>query len=185
MKIYTKKGDDGTTQLFGGSRVPKHYLRVECYGSIDELNAHVGLLLTENLDSQTSHYLKHLQVLLFDMGSHLATDPKKEKPKEYLPAIEDGELSRIEILIDQMQEQLSPLKNFILPAGSRAIAQAHVCRTVCRRVERLVSHLSEEEEVHKNIIPILNRLSDYFFVVARFIAHINNVDEIKWEPRKS
>lgn len=185
MKIYTKKGDDGSTQLFGGSRVPKHHLRVECYGGIDELNAHVGLLLTEPLDKQTRHYLKHLQVLLFDIGSHLATDPDKEKSKQHLPQLEDGEITRIELLIDEMQDQLETLQHFILPGGSAAIAQAHVCRTVCRRVERLVSHLSEHEEVHQNILPILNRLSDYFFVVARWIAFQNDVEEIKWEPRKS
>ena len=185
MKIYTKKGDDGSTQLFGGSRVPKHHLRVECYGGIDELNAHVGLLLAEQLSEQTEHYLQHLQVLLFDIGSHLATDPTKEKSKQYLPELEEGELTRIELLIDAMQKQLAPLQHFIMPAGSRAIAQSHVCRTVCRRTERLVSHLAELEEVHSNILPILNRLSDFFFVVARQIAAENKITEVKWEPRKS
>lgn len=184
MKIYTKKGDKGATQLFGGARVPKHHLRVECYGAIDELNSFVGLLLANSLDEESICYLKHLQILLFDIGSHIATDPNAEKVKDYLPIVEEEELSKIELLIDQMQAELTPLKHFIMPSGSQAIAQAHICRTVCRRVERLVTHLNEIEEVHPLVLPILNRLSDYFFVLARFIAKREQVEEIKWEPRK-
>lgn len=183
FKIYTKKGDDGKTQLFGGSRVPKHHLRVECYGTMDELNSHVGLLLADLPESVDAGYLQHLQVLLFDMGSHLATDPSKEKSKSYLPQIEEEELTRIEQEIDNMQDQLEPLTHFIMPSGSRAVSQAHVCRTVCRRCERLVSDLAEHEELHERILPILNRLSDYFFVQARFIAKAQGVAEVKWMPR--
>lgn len=184
MKIYTKKGDKGTTQLFGGARVPKHHLRVECYGAIDELNSYVGLLLANELDTETVDYLKHLQILLFDMGSHLATDPSAEKAKEYLPKVEDAELTQIETLIDKIQAELPELKHFIMPSGSQAIAHAHLCRTVCRRTERLVTHLNEIEQTHSLILPILNRLSDYFFVLARHIAKAEQVEEIKWEPRK-
>lgn len=184
MKIYTKKGDDGSTQLFGGSRVPKHHLRVECYGSIDELNAHVGLLLAETFYKSSKEYLSHLQVLLFDIGSHLATNPENEKSKGYLPEIEEGELLQIEQRIDHIQENLEPLKHFIMPSGNRAVSQAHVCRTVCRRVERLVSHLADFEEIHPQILPVLNRLSDYFFVLARWIAYQHGIKEVKWEPRK-
>lgn len=185
MKIYTKKGDSGKTSLFGGSRVPKHHIRVSCYGTVDELNSNVGVLLAERIDKMSRSYLNHLQVLLFDIGSHLATDPAKEKSKQYLPQLEEGELTRIEVLIDEMQEQLEPLKHFIMPSGNRPIAQAHVCRTVCRRAERDVSHLAEVEEVHEMILPLLNRLSDYFFVLARWFAFQDGIEEIKWEPRNS
>jgi len=183
MKIYTKKGDDGKTQLFGGSRVPKHHARVECYGTIDELNSHVGLLLSKLPGSSTKEYLKHLQVLLFDVGSHLATNPDNEKAKENLPSLDLEDITRAEKEIDAMQSELDPLQHFILPGGSEAIAQAHICRTVCRRTERLVSLVSEHEHVHDQILPLLNRLSDYFFVLARFIAFQQGVPEIKWKPR--
>ncbi len=183
MKIYTKKGDDGNTQLFGGSRVPKHHLRVECYGTIDELNSHLGLLISKVPSTINIDFLAHIQVLLFDVGSHIATDPTKEKAKSFLPALEKEEIIAIEQQIDQMQSVLPPLQHFIMPGGSEAIAQAHVCRTVCRRVERLVSDLAEHQTVLGEILPLLNRLSDYFFVLARFITKEQGVEEVKWQPR--
>lgn len=183
MKIYTKKGDDGNTQLFGGSRVPKHHLQVECYGTIDELNSHLGLLMAKFSNQNTVSFLEHLQLLLFDVGSHLATDQSKEKAKSFLPKIEESEIHQIENQIDEIETNLEPLQHFILPSGSEAIAQAHICRTVCRRCERLVSDLVEHEEIHKQILPLLNRLSDYFFVLARFIAKEQGIEEIKWKPR--
>jgi len=183
LKIYTKKGDDGKTQLFGGSRVPKHHLRVESYGTIDELNSHLGLLIAKLPSALEVSFLKHLQVLLFDVGSHLATDPAKEKAQSFLPEIEELEVHKIEEQIDAMQAQLEALQHFIMPSGSEAIAQAHVCRTVCRRCERLVSELNEHEALNAQILPLLNRLSDYLFVFARFIANEQGVKEVKWTPR--
>lgn len=183
MKIYTKKGDQGNTQLFGGTQVPKGHIRVNAYGTIDELNSHIGLLLAEPIEQNHTLFLSHVQVLLFDIGSHIATDPSKEQSKQYLPPINQEELVSIENTIDELQSHLEPLTNFILPAGSRAIAQAHVCRTVCRRAERLVACLPDQE-LHSLLLPILNRLSDYFFVLARIIAKNQQIKEIKWQPRK-
>ncbi len=185
MKIYTKKGDDGSTQLFGSSRVPKYDLRVESYGTIDELNAQLGFLLSLTSSATLKQDFTHLQVLLFDIGSHLATDPSNEQAMTHLPKITDDEVQRIEDAIDDMEEELPPLRHFILPSGSSAIAQAHICRTICRRSERRVAELASGYEVHPLIVPILNRLSDYFFVVARFFAHLHGVEEIKWMPREA
>ncbi len=183
MKIYTKKGDDGTTQLFGGSRIPKHNIRVECYGTVDELNSTIGLLMAFCPKTIDLSYLNHIQILLFDIGSHLATDPKSEQSIKHLPKIEEEELSLMEANIDEMQAQLKPLTHFILPSGSQSIAQAHICRTVCRRAERWISLLSQEEEVKPLLLQIINRLSDYLFVFARYCAKQEGIKEQLWQPR--
>ncbi len=185
MKIYTKKGDDGSTQLFGGLRVPKHLVRIDAYGNIDELNSHIGLLLPTLPKDINTAYLNHLQLLLFDIGSHLAADPNNDNIQKQLPSLDKQELLQMELEIDRMQEQLNPLKHFIIPGGSISISQAHICRTVCRRAERSVSFLAEEEKVSPLIQSLLNRLSDYFFVLARWIAEVENIDEIQWKPRTS
>ncbi|MBX2844867.1 MAG: cob(I)yrinic acid a,c-diamide adenosyltransferase [Saprospiraceae bacterium] len=183
MKIYTKTGDAGSTALFGGTRVPKHHLRVETYGCSDELNAHLGLLRDHCTAEDLRTFLHRIQVLVFDMGSHLATDPSKEKAAAYLPAISDNEVQLLEQAIDDMQAQLPALKHFILPGGHVAVSQAHIARTVCRRCERLITALAEHESVNPIILQFFNRLSDYLFVLSRYLGKINGVKEVKWEPR--
>ncbi len=183
MKIYTKTGDNGSTMLFGGTRVSKDHIRVECYGCIDELNSHVGLVGVKCKDDSNKALLEKVQNFLFNIGSHLATDPSKEKAKGQLPELESAEIRLVEKEIDRLTKQLPELKNFILPGGHESVAQCHITRTVCRRCERVVTALSNHEHVHPVILPYLNRLSDYLFTLARFLAKENGVDEIKWRSK--
>jgi cob(I)alamin adenosyltransferase len=182
MKIYTKTGDTGTTALFGGRRISKGDLRIDSYGTVDELNSHIGLLMAEVNQEKLYEELLNIQSRLFTVGSNLASDPDKEM---ITPDIEDSDIEALERSIDEMSASLTPLKNFIMPSGSRAIAQAHVCRTVCRRAERLVVTLSSQSTVDNIVIRYLNRLSDYFFVVARYISHTSEIDSIAWVPKKN
>ncbi|MBK7811904.1 MAG: cob(I)yrinic acid a,c-diamide adenosyltransferase [Saprospiraceae bacterium] len=182
MKIYTKTGDKGQTALFGGKRVYKDDIRVEAYGCLDELNSHVGMLRALMASGFPDEILAMVQNDLFIMGSHIATDPEKKNLK--LPPIREDSIQQLEQGIDQMELTLEPLKNFILPGGSTAIAQAHICRTVCRMTERRVVSLSKEENVEPTIIIYLNRLSDFFFVVSRYIAHQTGVKDILWIPEQ-
>ncbi len=180
MKIYTKTGDAGTTSLFGGKRVYKDDFRIEAYGTIDELNAHIGLL-NASLQEATQHYfLTEVQRRLFSIGSALACDPDKPLVS---PDIHAEDIQLLENAMDTMDQLLEPLRNFILPGGDPLIAQAHVCRTVCRRAERRVIALDKEKSVNALIIQYLNRLSDYFFILGRYIAHSHKVEEIIWTPR--
>ncbi len=179
MKIYTKKGDDGTTALFGGARLDKDDLRIEAYGTIDELNSFLGQL-ADLVSSTEQTFLREIQRLLFNIGSSLATAPNKESPVP-LPTAED--LARMEQAIDQMETELSPLKNFILPGGHPKVSAAHVCRTVCRRAERRIVSLARESIVQNEILPYLNRLSDYFFVYSRKLSRDEGVEEIPWIAR--
>ena len=179
MKIYTKKGDKGTTALFGGTRLPKHHIRIESYGSVDELNSFVGLVRDHLTDVALRAELKSIQETLFTVGSHLAADPSKENL--WLPNIEDAAVELLEKGIDRMEESLEPLKNFILPGGHPTVSHCHVVRCVCRRAERNVVALSELEEVPPILIQYLNRLSDYFFVLARFVGKELGAEEVIWE----
>lgn len=182
MKIYTKAGDDGKTSLFGGKRIPKYADRIESYGTVDELNSFVGLLTDELEIKEVKDFLLKVQHNLFDIGSVLATDPNSEFN---LPCVNESDVSRIEQSIDNMQEQLPTLKHFILPGGHKVVSYTHICRTVCRRAERRVVAVSASEEVDNNIILYLNRLSDYFFVLGRYLGLQLGVEEVKWESKKN
>jgi cob(I)alamin adenosyltransferase len=178
MKIYTRKGDDGTTALLGGTRLPKHHIRIESYGTVDELNSFIGLLRDHVKDPKVNQTLIRIQEELFTLGSHLAADPAKNRMK--LPDIPATSVLRLEAEMDGMEALLPEMRNFILPGGHAAVSFAHVCRCVCRRAERLCVALSEAEKVDPVIVRYLNRLSDYFFVLARKIAHDNGVKEHPW-----
>ncbi|MCI4666644.1 MAG: cob(I)yrinic acid a,c-diamide adenosyltransferase [Bacteroidia bacterium] len=178
MKIYTKKGDKGSTSLLGGSRVPKYHLRIEAYGTVDELNSHLGLLGDKTGSQDQLDKIRKIQNELFDIGSHLANDPNKSHFK--LPPFNPEVIQRLESDIDAMNEILPELKNFILPGGLEANSIAHICRTICRRAERRVVELNEQEELDPNIMTYLNRLSDWLFIFARFVSHQADVEEIPW-----
>jgi cob(I)alamin adenosyltransferase len=182
MKIYTKTGDTGMTSLFGGKRVGKDDLRIDCYGTVDELNSFIGLLHASIADDTLRSVLLDIQSRLFTVGSNLASDPDKEM---ITPDIVDQDIAKLESEIDRMDQHLAPLKHFIMPSGSQAIASAHVCRTVCRRSERLIIALSKVSVMDEMIIKYINRLSDYFFMVARYVAVGENIEEIPWQPKKT
>jgi cob(I)alamin adenosyltransferase len=181
MKIYTKTGDSGMTALLGGLRVSKANIRIEAYGTVDELNAYMGLLRDQEINRPRAEFLKTIQEKLFVMGASLATAPGKHKVKK--PDIYAEDISLLETAIDEMEHQLEPLTRFILPGGHQVVSFCHLARTVCRRAERCVVNLQEEEEVKDNVIQYLNRLSDYLFVLGRLIAKELNVEEVTWEPR--
>lgn len=181
MKIYTKTGDKGMTGLFGGKRLPKDDLRIEAYGTVDELNAFVGTLNTAFVDEIQNNILSEIQRRLFTIGSNLASDPDKEM---ITPDIKPDDITDLENAMDNMEEDLPPLRNFVLPGGHHAAALAHVCRTVCRRAERLVITLDRETAVEPLIIQYLNRLSDYFFMLSRYIVHMHGAEEVAWIPRR-
>lgn len=182
LKVYTKTGDKGTTALIGGTRVAKDHIRIEAYGTVDELNSFVGVLNDQLDDSDVKTWLFDIQNRLFDLGAVLATDPHKDI-KMQLPDIEEQHIAGLEQKIDQMEEALPPLKHFILPGGHQAASAAHVCRSVCRRAERNAIHLQNQNEpVNELAIKYLNRLSDFFFVLSRFIIHNHGGIEIQWRP---
>ena len=180
-KVYTKTGDKGSTSLVGGSRVPKSHQRLEAYGTVDELNVNIGSLRDEISDDLVFNELIDIQENLFTMGSLLAYDGSKEIA---LPELRNTEVEKLEQAMDRMEEVLAPLRNFILPGGHAAVSKSHICRVVCRRAERQVIRLSEMLEVNEMHIKYLNRLSDYFFVLSRYQAHINKAVETPWISRK-
>jgi cob(I)alamin adenosyltransferase len=183
QKIYTKTGDAGYTSLIGGTKVPKSHIRIDTYGTVDELNSHIGLLNDYLTNEPTKTMLKEIQDRLFTIGSSLAVDPNKETKME-IPDLHESDVELLENEIDRMNEILPEMKHFILPGGHLSISQAHVCRCVCRRAERLCVAMQQAElAVEPLIIKYLNRLSDYLFVVARYIGHLLNVPEIVWKPR--
>lgn len=182
MKVYTKKGDDGTTGLIGGARVPKNHIRIECYGTVDELNSMLGVVSDAAADRATAEWLREVQDRLFTIGSELATMPGKDV-KMKLPDLHDEDVAWLEARIDEMNEGLPEMRSFILPGGHLAASHAHVARCVCRRAERLAVALAESETVPEFIIPYLNRLSDFLFVLARHLAHGANAPEIPWRAR--
>jgi cob(I)alamin adenosyltransferase len=181
MKVYTKTGDGGGTSLFGGTKVSKDDIQIEAYGTVDELNSFIGVLISEVNESPLSQELKDIQPILFDIGSHLASDGKMP---DYLPALDDNNITVLENSIDRMTSDLPELKAFIMPGGNSRIARAHICRVICRRAERRVVTMSNSHEKLPRFIQIyLNRLSDYFFVVARYLAHLDGIDEVKWNAK--
>ncbi|MGV6860975.1 MAG: cob(I)yrinic acid a,c-diamide adenosyltransferase [Putridiphycobacter sp.] len=181
MKVYTKKGDTGTTGLIGGTRVPKYELRIEAYGTVDELNSYIGLLRDKAIDSQSKTDLIEIQDRLFTLGSLLAED--KEKSKMKLPQISAEDITFLEHRIDQMDEQLEPMKSFILPGGHETVSFCHIARCVCRRAERIATELHHHANINKLILAYLNRLSDYLFVYGRFLSANLQAEEIPWIPK--
>lgn len=189
MKIYTKTGDKGTTALYGGTRVPKHHLRIESYGTVDELNSYIGLIRDQNIDVQSIDSLIRIQNELFTLGAMLATPPEKEvlkngKQRLNIPKITDTSISLLESEIDSMSTALPQMTNFILPGGHQTVSFCHISRCVCRRAERLVTALNETDDVNPDILTYLNRLSDYLFVLARKLTIAVSADEIPWIPEK-
>ncbi len=181
MKIYTKTGDKGQTSLIGGTRVPKHHLRIESYGTVDELNSYIGLIRDQALSDHQQFLLKEIQDRLFTIGSALASDPEKSKMK--IPDLHQEDIELLEKEIDTMTAELPELRHFILPGGSNGVSFCHIARCVCRRAERICVHLSEESFVDEKVMVYLNRLSDYLFVLSRKLCFDQNIEENKWIPR--
>ena len=185
LKIYTKTGDLGKTSLIGGTKVSKANIRIETYGTVDELNSYIGLVRDYCTDENSKLVLKEIQDRLFTIGSSLACDPDKE-PMMKMPDLKETDVEYLEVEIDEMNEVLEPMKYFILPGGNVAISHAHVCRCICRRAERFCVNMQEHDLfIDPLVIKYINRLSDYIFVLARFIGHTLKVEEIKWKPRVS
>ena len=181
MKIYTKTGDQGMTSLFGGKRISKADLRIDTYGTVDELNSWVGLLRDQEVNHSRKEILLIIQDRLFTIGSMLATEPGNIKVK--IPVLSEKDVVVLENEIDAMDSALPPMRSFVLPGGHTAVSFAHVTRTVCRSAERLVIALNETEPVDALIIVYLNRLSDYLFVLARKMSNELNVEEAPWKPK--
>jgi cob(I)alamin adenosyltransferase len=183
MKIYTKTGDGGETGLFGGERVSKNSQRINAYGTIDELNAYIGLAITEVKDEKVKTDLQKIQEQLFTVGTDLATPNNEETKKLKIDRTPSSFYEEIEKLIDDYDSKLDELKNFILPGGSKCAALLHICRTICRRAEREVVSLSDAVKIENNIIILLNRLSDLLFVLSRFENKVSNHPDIIWNPK--
>lgn len=183
MKIYTKTGDKGTTSLIGGTKVSKAHLRIEAYGTVDELNSYIGLCKDLSTDKKSNALLQEVQDRLFTIGAALACDPEKET-KMKIPDLKEEDITLLEKEIDMMNETLPPMKSFILPGGHITVSHIHISRCICRRAERCCVRLeAEQNEVEPIIIKYLNRLSDYLFVLARYAGHLLNIAELPWKPR--
>jgi cob(I)alamin adenosyltransferase len=190
MKIYTKTGDNGTTALFGGTRVKKYNSRIESYGTVDELNSYIGLIKDQEISDEAKASLLKIQNELFTLGAMLATPPEKEtlkngKERLNIPKIDDTSILFLENEIDKMDAVLPQMTHFVLPGGHQAVSFCHIARCVCRRAERLSVELNDEEPLNENILKYLNRLSDYLFVLARKLSIDLNIEEIKWIPKKN
>jgi cob(I)alamin adenosyltransferase len=183
MKIYTKTGDKGQTSLIGGTRVPKHHVRIEAYGTVDELNSWIGVLRDSITEKPVIDLLIEIQDRLFTTGSLLAADPDKSKMK--LPELIADDITRLEHAIDQMNETLPPMRQFVLPGGHLIVSYCHIARCVCRRAERNCIHLAESAPVNELILQYLNRLSDYLFVLSRKLTQDLGASETSWKPRIS
>lgn len=181
MKIYTKTGDKGFTSLIGGTRVAKYHLRIESYGTVDELNSYIGLISSQDITIHDRGILKQIQDRLFTIGSSLAADP--ERSKMVIPDLHMEDVELLEQEIDAMNEQLPELRHFILPGGNNAISFCHIARCICRRAERVTVQLANESTVDEKVNIYLNRLSDYLFTLARKIANEHNLPENQWIPR--
>ncbi|MGB5228419.1 MAG: cob(I)yrinic acid a,c-diamide adenosyltransferase [Eudoraea sp.] len=189
MKIYTKTGDTGSTSLFGGTRVSKHHIRINGYGTVDELNSWLGLLRDQEMNLHFREILITIQDKLFTVGAILATDPEKAQLKSgkdrlNIPLIDNADVELLEKEMDNMNETMPPMTHFILPGGHTTVSYCHIARTICRRAERMVSQLNEYEPVDSLVLIYLNRLSDYLFVLARKLSYDLKADEIKWIPEK-
>lgn len=181
MKIYTKTGDKGQTSLIGGTRVPKYHLRIETYGTVDELNSYIGLIRCQNIESHHQQLLKEIQDRLFTVGASLAADPEKSKMK--IPDLHDSDVTLLENEMDVMNEILPALKHFVLPGGNTVVSYCHLARCVCRRAERLTVALAENSFVDERVTVYLNRLSDYLFILARKLNSDFGTEENIWIPR--
>lgn len=181
MKIYTKTGDKGETSLLGGSRVPKFHLRIEAYGTVDELNSYLGLIRDQDIKESFKSFIIDIQNNLFVIGSNLAKEPGKEKVK--IPEIDESEIFALENKMDEMNETLPEMKFFVLPGGHQTVSHCHVARCICRRAERVCVHLAKNSEVSPIIITYLNRLSDYLFVLSRKLSSDLGAQEIPWKSK--
>jgi len=181
MKIYTKTGDKGQTSLIGGTRVPKYHLRIEAYGTVDELNSYVGLIGCQEISPSYKTLLKEIQDRLFTIGASLAADPEKSKMK--IPDLHEEDVRLLENEMDAMNDLLAPLKHFVLPGGNTVVSYCHLARCVCRRAERLTVELAENSFVEERVTVYLNRLSDYLFVLARKLTMDFEAEENIWIPR--
>ena len=189
MKIYTKTGDKGTTSLFGGSRVPKHHIRIESYGTIDELNSWLGLIRDQEIAAHYKKILEETQKNLFTLGAILATEPKKAvlksgKDRLNIARITISDIEHLEAEMDKMNTELPPMTHFVLPGGHSTVSYCHIARTVCRRAERMISLLHYNEDVDALVLSYVNRLSDYLFVLARKLSYDLGAEEQKWIPEK-
>lgn len=182
MKIYTRTGDKGQTSLLGGKRVPKDHVRIEAYGTIDELNSHLGML-RDLAGTHQRELIISIQERLFSLGSRLASASTEEADKFKVPHVEEADIIALETAMDRMDAELPEMRNFILPGGHPTVSQAHICRTVCRRAERLVVSIAEQEQLPETIVRYLNRLSDLLFVLARWLGQAFGAEEIPWKPR--
>lgn len=181
MKIYTKTGDHGTTSLFGGKRVSKADLRIDSYGTVDELNSYLGLLRDQEVNQIRKDVLIEIQDRLFTIGSILATEPGNTKVK--IPLLIESDITFLEVEMDRMEEMLPPMRFFVLPGGHASVSFGHVARTVCRRAERLAIALDEQEKINPLVIKYLNRLSDYLFMLCRMMTFELKIEETPWKPR--
>ena len=181
MKIYTKTGDEGMTSLFGGKRVSKADLRIDSYGTVDELNSYTGLLRDQEVNHKRTYVFNELQDRLFTIGSILATEPGNSKVKT--PSLKEEDIQFLEKEIDAMDAMLPPMRSFLLPGGHISVSVGHITRTVCRRAERLVMALNQHEKVDPLVIRYLNRLSDYFFMLCRSMTQELGIEEIAWKPK--
>ncbi len=181
MKVYTKNGDTGTTQLIGGTRVSKSSLRLESYGTIDELNSFIGLIRDQEIDEKYKLQLIEIQDRLFTIGSSLASDPNKSKMK--IPDLLESDIQFLEQSMDDMDKELPEMKFFVLPGGHQTVSYCHIARCVCRRAERVIISLHEHEFVSEIVFKYINRLSDYLFVISRKLSKDLNITEQPWKPR--
>ena len=189
MKIYTKTGDKGTTGLVGGTRIPKHDLRIDCYGTVDELNSYLGLIRDQAISKDSKTTLIKIQNQLFIIGSLLATDPEKLKDESKrkrlgITFLEADAIAFLETEIDAMNLALPPMTHFILPGGHQTVSFCHIARCICRRAERAISKLNTEQPTQSEVLIYLNRLSDFIFVLARKLSKELEAEEIKWIPNK-
>jgi len=181
LKIYTKTGDKGLTSLIGGTRLPKHHIRIEAYGTVDELNSHIGLLRDVIENKEKADLLVSIQDRLFTMGSHLAADPEKNKMQ--LPVLIEEDIVALEKAIDEINAIVPEMKSFVLPGGHVHVSYCHIARCVCRRAERAVLRLAENEKVDEIHYKYLNRLSDYLFMLSRWLTFELKANEIPWKPK--
>jgi cob(I)alamin adenosyltransferase len=181
MKIYTKTGDKGTTSLIGGTRLSKAHIRIEAYGTVDELNSYIGMLRDQPVNENRRNLLKEIQDRLFTIGSHLASEA--DQTRRILPDLTDADTVLLENEMDQITSKIPPLRAFVLPGGHPSVSFGHIARTVCRRAERAVIALQQEEEVEEIVIRYLNRLSDYLFMLCRTMTYELEIEEVTWKPR--
>lgn len=181
MKIYTKTGDNGTTSLIGGTRLSKSHVRIEAYGTVDELNSYIGLLRDQPVNEMRRDLLKEIQDRLFTIGSHLASE--SDQTKKMLPDLLEEDLTLLEKEMDKIDTVVPKLRSFVLPGGHESVSFGHVARTVCRRAERAVIHLAQQEEVEEIVIRYLNRLSDFLFMLCRAMTYELQIEEVTWNPR--